>query len=156
MDVKDIKALINEVSSSDIYELRYEENGTKIQLSKGAIESDKNKGTVAATVEQQGQQPDNLEKTNEEPDNNGGEKEKDVTGNVVIAPLVGTVYLGPSENEAPFVSVGDKVKKGQTLAIIEAMKLMNEIESKYDGVVKKVLVENEMPVEFGQEMFVIE
>ena len=60
MDVKDIKALINEVSSSDIYELRYEENGTKIQLSKGAIESDKNKGTVAATVEQQGQQPDNL------------------------------------------------------------------------------------------------
>ena len=48
------------------------------------------------------------------------------------------------------------MKKGQTLAIIEAMKLMNEIESKYDGVVKKVLVENEMPVEFGQEMFVIE
>ncbi|MFR4318260.1 MAG: hypothetical protein ACLT2Z_01555 [Eubacterium sp.] len=76
MDVKDIKALINEVSSSDIYELRYEENGTKIQLSKGAIESDKNKGTVAATVEQQGQQPDNLEKTNEEPDNNGGERKK--------------------------------------------------------------------------------
>lgn len=56
----------------------------------------------------------------------------------------------------PFVSIGDKVEKGQPLAIIEAMKLMNEIESKYDGVVKDILVENESPVEFGQEMFVIE
>lgn len=64
--------------------------------------------------------------------------------------------MAPAENEPPFVSIGDKVEKGQPLAIIEAMKLMNEIESKYDGVVKDILVENESPVEFGQEMFVIE
>ena len=82
--------------------------------------------------------------------------EKEIKGNIVTSPLVGTVYLAPTEDEPPFVSVGDKVKKGQTLAIVDAMKLMNEIESKFDGVVKEVLVDNESPVEFGQEMFVIE
>ena len=90
---------------------------------------------------------------------NSGKKseiEKEIKGNIVTSPLVGTVYLAPAEDEPPFVSVGDKVKKGQTLAIVEAMKLMNEIESKFDGVVKEVLVDNESPVEFGQEMFVIE
>ena len=78
------------------------------------------------------------------------------TGNVVKSPLVGTYYAASSPESAPFVKVGDKVNKGQVLGIVEAMKLMNEIESEFDGTVKEIRVENEQMVEFGQPMFVIE
>ena len=78
------------------------------------------------------------------------------TGNVVKSPLVGTYYAASSPDSAPFVKVGDKVNKGQVLGIVEAMKLMNEIESEFDGTVKEILVENVQMVEFGQPMFVIE
>ena len=78
------------------------------------------------------------------------------TGNVVKSPLVGTYYAASSPDSAPFVKVGDKVSKGQVLGIVEAMKLMNEIESEFDGTVKEIQVENEQMVEFGQPMFVIE
>ena len=78
------------------------------------------------------------------------------TGNVVKSPLVGTYYAASSPESVPFVKVGDKVSKGQVLGIVEAMKLMNEIESDFDGTVKEILVENEQMVEFGQPMFVIE
>ena len=77
-------------------------------------------------------------------------------GNVVKSPLVGTFYAAPSEDAQPFVKVGDTVKKGQTLAIVEAMKLMNEIESEFDGVVTEILVENEDNVEYGQTLFRIQ
>ncbi len=77
-------------------------------------------------------------------------------GNVVKSPLVGTFYAAPSEDAQPFVKVGDTVKKGQTLAIVEAMKLMNEIESEFDGVVTEILVENEDNVEYGQPLFRIQ
>ena len=79
-----------------------------------------------------------------------------LTGNIVKSPLVGTYYAASSPDSAPFVKVGDKVSKGQVLGIVEAMKLMNEIESEFDGTVKEILVENEQMVEFGQPMFVIE
>ena len=72
------------------------------------------------------------------------------------SPLVGTYYAASSPDSTPFVKVGDKVTKGQVLGIVEAMKLMNEIESEFDGTVKEILVENEQMVEFGQPMFVIE
>ena len=78
------------------------------------------------------------------------------TGNIVKSPLVGTYYAASSPDSVPFVKIGDKVNKGQVLGIVEAMKLMNEIESEFDGTVKKILVENEQMVEFGQPMFVIE
>ena len=76
--------------------------------------------------------------------------------NVVSSQLVGIFYSAASPDEKDFVSVGDTVKKGQVLGIVEAMKLMNEIESEYDGVVKEILVDNEQMVEYGQPMFVIE
>lgn len=77
-------------------------------------------------------------------------------GNLVKSPLVGTFYAAPSEDAEPFIKVGDTVKKGQTLAIVEAMKLMNEIESEFDGVVTEILVENEDNVEYGQPLFRIQ
>ncbi len=73
--------------------------------------------------------------------------------NVVVSPLVGIFYSAPSPEADNFVKVGDRVKKGQVLGIIEAMKLMNEIESEYDGVVEAILVKNEEVVEFGQPLF---
>ena len=77
------------------------------------------------------------------------------TGDIVKSPLVGTFYAAPSEDAPAFVKVGDKVKKGQVLAIVEAMKLMNDIESDFDGEVAEILVENGQPVEYGQPLFVI-
>lgn len=75
---------------------------------------------------------------------------------VIKAPLVGTFYEANSPDAEPFVKVGDTVKRGQVLGIVEAMKLMNEIESEFDGVVKEILVKNEQVVEYGQPLFVIE
>lgn len=77
------------------------------------------------------------------------------TGNTVKSPLVGTFYAAPSEDAPAFVKVGDIVKKGQILAIVEAMKLMNDIESDFDGEIAEILVENGQPVEYGQPLFVI-
>ena len=77
------------------------------------------------------------------------------SGNIVKSPLVGTFYAAPSEDAPAFVKTGDKVKKGQVLAIVEAMKLMNEIESDFDGEVAEILVENGQPVEYGQPLFVV-
>lgn len=89
-------------------------------------------------------------------DDSQEDKDEKVTGNVVKSPLVGTFYRASSPDSEPFVKVGDTVKKGQVLAIVEAMKLMNEIESEFDGTVKEILVENEQMVEYGQALFVIE
>lgn len=80
----------------------------------------------------------------------------EVEGTPVCSPLVGTFYCAPSEGEPPFVKVGDRVTKGQVLGIIEAMKLMNEIECEKDGVVVAILVENEQMVEYGQKLFMIQ
>lgn len=81
--------------------------------------------------------------------------EQEPEGNAVTCPLVGTFYSAASPDDEPFVQVGDTVKKGQVLCIVEAMKLMNEIESDYSGVVKAILVKNGDLVEYGQKLFII-
>lgn len=78
------------------------------------------------------------------------------TGTPLTSPMVGTFYRAPSPGADPFVKVGDTVKKGQVVCIIEAMKLLNEVEADMDGTVKEVCVENGKPVEFGQSLFIIE
>ena len=79
--------------------------------------------------------------------------EEAVVGNIVESPLVGTFYSAPAEDAESFVKVGDRVEKGQTLGIVEAMKLMNEIESDYSGTVAEILVNNQEGVEYGQPLF---
>jgi acetyl-CoA carboxylase biotin carboxyl carrier protein len=76
--------------------------------------------------------------------------------NAVLSPMVGTVYLRPDPESQTFINEGDKVKKGQTLLIIEAMKTMNNISAENDGTVKKILVENEQPIQFGDPLLIIE
>ena len=83
------------------------------------------------------------------------EKPTAIRGKTVKSPLVGTFYAAPSPEAETFVKKGDTVKKGQVLGIVEAMKLMNEIESEYDGVVEDILIGNEDTVEYGQPLFVI-
>ena len=87
--------------------------------------------------------------------NNDQFSDSEQVGNIVKSPLVGTFYAAPSEDAPAFVKVGDKIEKGQVLAIVEAMKLMNDIESDFDGEVAEILVENGQPVEYGQPLFVI-
>ncbi|NLT09728.1 MAG: acetyl-CoA carboxylase biotin carboxyl carrier protein [Ruminococcus sp.] len=79
----------------------------------------------------------------------------EISGNMVKAPIVGTYYAAPSPDKAPFVKVGDEVKKGDVIMIIESMKLMNEIQSEYDGVVDKILVNDGEPVEYDQPVMII-
>ncbi len=143
MNISDIKELIREVSNSKIDEFQYEDDGGMLSLVKGK------RGTVVKEyVKEDIAVPQAEEKVFIE--------ETDMNVKTVTSPLVGTVYMAPAEGEEPFVSVGDVVKKGQVLAIVEAMKLMNEIESEYDGVIKEICVNNEEAVEFGQKLFVIE
>ena len=84
------------------------------------------------------------------------EKEVDVSGEAIKSPIVGTAYLSPEPGAKTFVSVGKKIKKGETLLIVEAMKTMNHVPSTKDGIVKKVCVEDGQPVEFGQTIIVLE
>jgi len=87
---------------------------------------------------------------------NSIEEETDDFNTVIKSPIVGTAYLSPEPGAKPFVSIGRRIKKGETLLIIEAMKTMNHVPSTADGVVKKVCVEDGQPVEFGQTIIVLE
>jgi acetyl-CoA carboxylase biotin carboxyl carrier protein len=83
-------------------------------------------------------------------------EEEELTGHAIKSPMVGTFYRAPSPGATPFAEVGQRVNTGDTLCIVEAMKLLNQIESDTSGVVKAILVENGQPVEYGQPLFVIE
>ena len=146
MELEKIIELIQAVSESSLTDFKMEEGNLKLSM-----KTDKGDKGTPVVVEAAGIQtvvPAAVE-TAAEP------APKQASGNVVTAPLVGTYYAAASPDAEPFVQVGDTVKKGQTLGIIEAMKLMNEIESEYDGTVKDILVKNEDVIEFGQPMFVI-
>jgi len=84
------------------------------------------------------------------------EEKIDISGELVKSPIVGTAYLSPEPGAKPFVSVGKKIKKGETLLIVEAMKTMNHVPATKDGVVKKICVEDGQPVEFGQTIIILE
>lgn len=142
MELENLLKLIETVSASELTGFRYEENGVKIDMSKKkeklqVVQSEPEPIFAGKTVS-------SMDET---------VKEENTEGEVVTSPLVGTYYEAPAEDAEAFVKVGDRVKKGQTLAIIEAMKLMNEIESEYDGVIKEIMVKNGQPVEYGQPLF---
>lgn len=146
MELEQLIKLITAVSDSELTRFSYEENGTVIQMRK---EKEQN----LVTVNDIPQAMPVLQEQN--PDQPVVRENEKVSGNVVSSPLVGTFYAASAEGAEPYVQVGDTVKKGQVLGIVEAMKLMNEIESDYDGVVKQILVSNEDVIEYGQPMFVI-
>lgn len=134
MEQKELLELIRAVSNSNIADFQYEQGETKVIISAFGSQSAVTSQEVMQPVVEQMKVPVSDAQT-------------------VKAPLVGTFYAAPSEEAAPYVQVGDQVKKGQTLGIVEAMKLMNEIESEYDGVVVEVCVKNGAMVEYGQPLF---
>lgn len=146
MEYEKIIQLINDFGNSKLNNLKLDfPDGTKIDMSKNE-EKVKIVDTVASLEEID----------NEHKKSNNTALESTVSkdnGNVMTSPMVGTFYLKPSPNAEPYVKVGQKVKKGDVLCIIEAMKLMNEIESEYDGIVEEILVKDSESVEYGKPLF---
>lgn len=153
MEFENLVKLIQAVSDSQLTQFSYEENGVCLNMKKEKKEklvavSQTESGTTAAVQV-------SLADINGDSEDQTAAGSEAMEGNVVKSPLVGTFYASPSPDQEPFVKVGDHVSKGQVLGIVEAMKLMNEIESDYDGVVKQILVSNEDVIEFGQPLFVV-
>jgi acetyl-CoA carboxylase biotin carboxyl carrier protein len=152
MDLRKLKTLIELVEGSGIAELEIQEGEERVRITRAS--SAVPQGTLGApagvAMHVVGSQP---------PAASGGSEAAQAPaepeGHLVKSPMVGTFYRAASPGAKPFVEVGDTVAAGDTLCIIEAMKLMNEIESDKAGVVKQILVENGQPVEFGQPLVVI-
>ena len=142
MELKQILQLIDAVSGSSLDTFEYEENGSKLSLEKG-------KEPVIMTQVAENEEMSQALKPSAEIQ----KEEKESIGQIVKSPLVGTFYAAPAEDADPFVKTGDKIKQGQVLAIVEAMKLMNDIESEYEGEIAEIYVENGQSVEYGQPLF---
>ena len=142
MELEDLKELIELLRDTDITELQVEKEGTKVKIKREKMLSSLDlPGHKSAAI---------LEKISAETED---DTQRLVT---VTSPIVGTFYRAPSPDASPFAEVGAKVKKNQVICIVEAMKLMNEIETEVDGIVVKILVENGQPVEYGEPLFLIE
>ncbi|MEJ2173351.1 MAG: acetyl-CoA carboxylase biotin carboxyl carrier protein [bacterium] len=150
MDLRKLKKLIDLVQESGIAELEITEGEEKVRIAKGGQVSVAAAGAgwgpgVAAAPAQA------LAPADRGP---GAETPAD-TRHTIKAPMVGTFYRAPAPDVNPFVEIGQSIKEGETICIIEAMKLMNEIEADASGSVVEILVENGQPVEYGQPLFVI-
>ena len=138
IDKKLIKELVDHLKEFELSELEYQEGQTKIKVSKisKGIEQVKTSSVVSPNK--------SVLKSSDESE-----------GIRVKSPIIGTAYLAPEPGAKKFVEVGDKIKKGQTVMIVEAMKTMNHVPSTADGIVKKILIEDGQPVEFGQTLVLL-
>ena len=170
MELDQILQLIDKVSDSSLTAFDYEADGIKIAMEHGkaapvqvqmsgvpsgaGLQMAEMMGGANGVTVKEAAMPERKETAGK--NNTTAEEHSEAEEGVfVTSPLVGTFYTAPAEDAEPFVKVGDTVKKGQVVAIVEAMKLMNEIESEADGVVKAIYVENEQMVEYGQSLFLI-
>lgn len=161
MDLKVIKNLLDLIAESEVNEVSIEEGDFKIKVKKkpdvkeaAAPQMPMQYQMPAQPQPQQPAQPQAQQTGGgDSGSDDGGDSQP--SGDVVKSPIVGTFYRAPSPDDDAFVQVGDHVEKGQTLCIVEAMKIMNEIESEYSGEVKKILVDNAEPVEYDQPLFII-
>ena len=159
MDYKNIINLIKEMNQTELTRLEIEEEGLRICIEKEApglrylnqadLQSIEFSQSTPQTIENRAFSKE--ENKLQDRDAQSGEQEI----RQLVSPMVGTFYAQSSPDKPPFVKVGDKVKKGQTVCIIEAMKLMNEIESEHDGEIVRILTQNEEMVEYGQPLFLI-
>ncbi len=140
MEIDDLKELISLLRDTDITELQLEKDGTKVKIRRQTLLPSLEMRPKATTVIERATETDE-------------ETQRLIT---VTAPIVGTFYRSPSPDAPAFVDAGARVKKGQVICVIEAMKLMNEIESEAEGVVVRALVENGQPVEYGEPLFLLE
>ena len=147
MDFEQMIELIDHVSASELSSFHYENGDTKISM--------KAEKTVVMSA-----QPDTetIQSQNVSAENKNVQQVEytEPEGKIIKSPLVGTFYVAPAEDAPAFVNVGDTVKKGQVIAIVEAMKLMNDIESEFDGKIAEIYVKNGEAVEYGQPLFCVE
>ena len=138
IDKKLIKELVDNLKEFELTELEYQEGQTKIKVSKASrgIEIGKTSSIVS-------------------PNKSVLKSSDQIEGTRIKSPIIGTAYLAPEPGAKKFVEVGDKIKKGQTVMIVEAMKTMNHVPSTADGEVKKILIEDGQPVEFGQTLVLL-
>jgi len=149
---KDIQQLIDLLEKSNINEIEISRWGRKIRVSKGngiPVQA-------PAPVSVPATPPTTVEGTSAPVEEKETKPQSSAKTHTVVSPMVGTFYRAPAPDADPFVKVGDHVTVGQTLCIIEAMKIMNEIEADVSGVVAEILVENAQPVEYNQPLFIIE
>jgi acetyl-CoA carboxylase biotin carboxyl carrier protein len=156
--LEEVKALVAVLEDSDVTSLVWDRNGQKLSIRRGPSASAAPQVVhhAPAPVVHVAPAVPVAAAAAAAPAAAPAAKPSDKPGHVVTAPLVGTFYRSPSPDSAPYVDVGTVVKKGQVLCIVEAMKLMNEIESDVAGRVAEILVQNATPVEFGQPLFRIE
>lgn len=147
MEIKDMIALMEAVSNNGLTAFELEQGDMKLSMKR-----EKKQAAIPVT-EPPGSGAEILAKLRSEDGEGVKSREEVASDKVVTCPLVGTFYSSPAPDAEDFVKVGDRVKKGQIIGIVEAMKLMNEIECEYDGVVDAVLVRNEETVEYGQPLF---
>ena len=138
IDKKLIKELVDNLKEFELSELEYQEGQTKIKVSKVSKLIDQVKTSAFVSPNK------SVLKSSDESD-----------GVRIKSPIIGTAYLAPEPNAKKFIEVGDKIKKGQTVMIVEAMKTMNHVPSTADGEVKKILIEDGQPVEFGQTLVLL-
>ena len=153
MDIRKVKKLIELLEESGINEIEIHEGEESVRISRnnGATTTVMTAPAVAAAPA-----PIAAPVAAPAPAAEASSGEPTLSGHVVRAPMVGTFYRAPSPGAKPFVDVGTTVKAGETLCIIEAMKMLNQIESDVDGLVKEILIENGQPIEYDQPLFVIE
>jgi len=147
MDLRKLKKLIDLVQESGIAELEITEGEEKVKIVKG--------GAVSVAPGPASLPAPAAPEVRAAPPAPVAEPEAGQEGHVIKAPMVGTFYRSPSPDAKPFVEVGQAVKEGDVVCIIEAMKLMNEIDADAAGVIKAILVENGQPVEYGQPLFIL-
>ena len=155
MDFKEIKELIKIFDASSLNALSITQENSKIKLEKGIktpqIVESQNTQILSPITTQIPQSPSQIEVAPQAPT-----QRPTTRGETINSPMVGTFYRCPSPDAPAYVNVGDKVKKGQTLAIIEAMKIMNEIEAEFDCVIKEIIPTDAQPVEYNSPLFVVE
>ena len=144
IDKEAIDLLCDIMKKKELSEIEVKSGGKSIRLSKNS------NNTIISTVKEASQDSKAIV------DNKKNDNFQKSLDNTVKAPMLGTLYHSPSPNSKPFIKVGSKVKAGDIIFIIEAMKTMNQVKSDKTGTVKKILVENSMPVEFDQDLIIIE
>ena len=147
MDIRKIKKLVDLLKEADLTEIEISEKDSKVKLTRNL----KNIPTFSEV-----NLNSNIQKESTKLAQNEQKEEKVIpVSNIIRSPMVGIFYTSPSPNAKPFVEVGQTIKSGDAVAIVEAMKIMNKIDSKYSGVISEVLVENGTAVEYNQPLIVI-
>lgn len=154
MDLRKLKTLIDLVADSTIAELEVTEGDSKVRIVKTIPPTGQQIQYLPMQMSAQGPAPTGTTDV-APPAPSTASPPTQIEGNVVKSPMVGTFYRAPSPDKPSYVEVGSTVKAADPVCIIEAMKLLNEIEAGFDGTVKEILVENGQPVEFGQPLFII-